>query len=172
MPSNELLDDDFDKNSDKKRLLPIPSRSIWYVKHGTMIIAFHAILYILIFKIAPLLPTVIEDAVNGLLLGVLIFGIYGITLYTYIKEFEWNLFGALVGGTIIFFVCFVYIMNNLSAFKDSYGDRIAAWFRLPAESASDILDIMLVGVGYSILIVPFTEIMVLIAVVFKWIVDR
>lgn len=146
---------------------PIIQRIVWYFKHAVAVIILLSIVVIIILEILPNLPKSIAEFVSGITLISLILGMYGITLYTYVKGFKWSLGGGLLGGTISFFSCFIYVMDNrkiLEAYYHQYFPNL-----LPMETAlqQEFLEVFVVGVAYSLLIIPCTEIMVWIGFFIK-----
>jgi len=139
------------------------NRLQWYLKHTAACILLLTIVSILVFGIAPLLPKVLDDLLCHAMLVVLMFGLCGITIYTYAKGMEWNILAAIIGGTTTFVIAFVYIMTELSGSSLDYYKGLAhEWFGLNPNDWSELHEFMILGVGYSILMVTCTEVLLLI----------
>lgn len=161
--AHEILDD----NTQKSFVPTLPRRIAWYIKHAAMVIALHIIVLVIVLFVLPNIPKVIEEYVSMATLAIMMLGMYGITLYTYVKGFEWNIVAGLIGGSFSFFFCFVYTMTYLENLQLYYQQHFASWFPLPASMEKDALDLLIVGIAYSFLVIPCTEIMALLGWIFR-----
>lgn len=135
---------------------------LWYFYHAAMVVGLFLFIFIMIFGILPLFPSFIEKALYETLLPILIFGIYGITFYTYYKGFKWEILPAFLAATFSFFFCFILTMNSLELVK-YYTIQIINFF----DISKDFLEIGTSGLFYSILVVPCTELILLIKNIYR-----
>lgn len=158
MPHSDILDD-----SSNSSIVPkASSRLQWYFKHALMIIGLSTVVFIIAFGICPLLPRILADLLSHGSLIVLMFGMLGITFFTYWKGFEWNVLGAFIGSTFSFFCIFVYIMTNMSELSAKYSPILAKVFPVSQDISKDFWEFMVLSLGYSILLFPMSEILALI----------
>lgn len=144
------------------------NRLKWYFKHAAACMLLLTIVSALVLGLAPLLPKVIDDLIAYSMLVVLMFGLCGITIYTYAKGLQWNILAAIIGGATTFLVCFVYIMNEISHFNiDWYKNLAHKWFDIDPDNWLELYEFIIIGILYSLLVVVCTEVILLIALLGK-----
>lgn len=161
---DQLLDDGFDKVS---TFPPGMLRWSWHLKLATIIISFHVFVLFLILFVLPFLPKFLGDGISFFLVGLIIFGLFGITLYVCKVGYQWNWGATLIGGGFLFFSSFIYIMTNLNSWVSICTPIVNNWLDIPPRMLKDILDIMLVGLAYSVISILVTEFFAILNLIWK-----
>lgn len=149
----QLLDD----NSHNTPSAPPAVPRVWYLWHAVMITALLVFIVLMVFGILPFFPDFIAEPLNELLLPVLMFGMCGITFYTYYKGFKWNWLWSFFGASFTFIFCFAVVMSNIKELELYLQD-----FLMLFSSDKDFSTFAILGLCYNILIVPCTEIMMVL----------
>lgn len=157
---SQILDDNFHHTPSPPRVVT----RVWYLWHAAMITALLLFISIMLFGILPFLPDFIEKPLNETLLPLLIFGMYGISFYTYFKGFKWGVLWSFLAATFTFLFSFILIMSNLDDLETYFKN-----FLILFSSDKDFSSFVILGVGYNILMVFCTEGMMMLGWTYwKW----
>lgn len=158
MDEHQILDNELKEVSISSGLL----RWQWHLKHAGVIIGLYLIIALAVNYVFPYLPKIINDGLSFLSLIVMIFGTFIITLYVCRIGYQWSWSVTLTLGSIIFFGCFVYTMNNLDDWMETFSYKIQPWTPLSLHELEKILEIAVVGIVYSFWTIITIEIVVLL----------
>lgn len=162
--SYDILDD-----TTPEAFVPASSQRItWYFKHTALIIILTIIIATIIIRVFPILSDSIKDFVIGTTFASMMLGMFGITLYVYIKGLKWSIKGGLLGSIISFIFCFIYLGENLYWLHFYYNLYFGILFyNIDPSLKEDFIETIIVGVSYNVLTIACTELMVWINFAFK-----
>lgn len=156
--AHDILDD----NSLQTLAPPIVQRITWYFKHAVLVSTLHIISLIIALRFLPAPLQSAENRIKAIAISIMILGMLGISLYTYTKGFRWNFWKGLFAGLFAFFFLIIYSTNIQANCQSYYQEYFVIWFSMDSATEKELLDTVVGGFIYNILIIPCTEILVLI----------
>lgn len=158
MEEQQILDNELKKENVSKGV----HRWQWHFKHAIMIIGLYLFVVFCLECIIPYLPKILGDLLDILIRFLIIFGTFFITGYVCRFGYRWSWVATLTGGSILFLICFVFTMNNRKYWIDLFTTRLQDWTYFSSEQLENILEVVTVGIVYSIYIVITIEIIMLL----------